>query len=431
MQDYLRYLGNLKSYDLKVLLADDSRLSLLVTKEAISKYFKNIDTAQNGEEALNLFNENSYDIVITDVIMPKMDGIELTNAIRQAGHNTPIVAISGSSEESRLIDLINCGVTSFLIKPFKEKHIAEQLYRVCKPITNERDAAKRLNSYMQLVDENVITSTTDLNGNIIQASQAFCRISQYSKEELIGKNHNILKHPESTQEIYSDIWNTIILNNTWSGELQNLAKDQTPFWVHTTISSVFDDLENKVGYVAIRTDITDKKKIEEMSITDGLTSLFNRRYYDEMSIKLLNIAKRDNNNFTFVLLDVDNFKKYNDTYGHKYGDDVLVAVSSTIKKVFKRAGDYCFRLGGEEFIVIFNGQDKEHAFTATEKLRAEIQGLNILHEKNCEYGCITVSIGLIVENATDINSIEDVYKQADELLYHAKEGGRNRICKNF
>lgn len=287
--------------------------------------------------------------------------------------------------------------------------------------------SEQMKKYINIIDETVITSSTNLNGKIIYVSDAFCKISKYTQEELIGKNHNILRDDTMPDELYKELWETIKSNKVWEGEIRNKCKDGTFYWVKAKISPVFDEYGEKIGYTSVRQDITDKKIIEEISITDGLTHIYNRRYFNEMFPKIINSAKRNDSPVAFLLLDIDNFKLYNDNYGHQKGDEVLVEFAQCLKTNLHRADDYAFRLGGEEFGIIFNVQNKDKAIEFSEKLRANIEDLKLIHEYNTASAYVTASMGLVCLNAHEIVSMDEIYKQADDLLYESKKAGRNRV----
>ena len=291
-------------------------------------------------------------------------------------------------------------------------------------------ANRKINKYLEIVDKNVITSSTDLKGNITNVSEAFCRISGYTKDELIGKKHNIIKNPEMPSSLYKDLWSTISQNISWHGEIKNRRKDGSSYWISATISPVFNDEGEKIGYTAIRHDISDKKKIELISITDGLTNIYNRRHFDNIFPKVINSAKRKNELVAFLIMDIDHFKQYNDIYGHQMGDNTLIKVADTIKNSLHRADDYCFRLGGEEFGVIFKADTTEKAVSFANTIKTNIENLHIKHMGNSASSYVTTSIGLICKNANDIVDQEELYKQSDELLYRAKESGRNQVASN-
>ena len=171
-----------------------------------------------------------------------------------------------------------------------------------------------------------------------------------------------------------------------------------------------------------------EKKLQKISITDELTTLYNRRHFNEIFPKLINSAKRENTNICFAIGDIDFFKLYNDTYGHVAGDVALREVSNAIKNSLNRADDYCFRLGGEEFGILFKGLNANHAKKLLENVRRNIENLKIKHEKNSASRYVTASFGLIVKDANTIKDSDELYKETDALLYKAKDSGRNMVC---
>lgn len=287
----------------------------------------------------------------------------------------------------------------------------------------------QMKKYIKIVDENVLTSSTDLDGNITYASEAFCEISGYSKDELIGTNHRIIRHSDMKESTYKELWETITSGKTWKGEIKNKKKNGDYYWVKASISPVFDNKGEIISYTAIREDITDKKIIEEISITDGLTNIYNRRYFDEIFPKIINEAKRKNELVAFVFMDIDHFKQYNDNYGHQKGDEVLINFAACLKQSLHRSSDYTFRLGGEEFAVVYQMETKEKAVEFANNLRKNIENLKIEHKYSSVSSYITASMGLICKNANEI-VIDEIYKQADDLLYQAKRSGRNQVKVN-
>ena len=287
----------------------------------------------------------------------------------------------------------------------------------------------QMKKYIKIVDENVLTSSTDLDGNITYASEAFCEISGYTKDELIGTNHRIIRHSDMKESTYKELWETITSGKTWKGEIKNKKKNGDYYWVKASISPMFDNKGEIISYTAIREDITDKKIIEEISITDGLTNIYNRRYFDEIFPKIINEAKRKNELVAFVFMDIDHFKQYNDNYGHQKGDEVLINFAACLKQSLHRSSDYTFRVGGEEFAVVYQMETKEKAVEFANNLRKNIENLKIEHKYSSVSSYITASMGLICKNANEI-VIDEIYKQADDLLYQAKRSGRNQVKVN-
>ena len=296
--------------------------------------------------------------------------------------------------------------------------------RLVKELEDEQNK-----KYFNLIDKYVLLTSTNTDGEITYASKAFCETSGYDKKSLIGNTHRILKHPDVPNKTFKELWNTIKKGNVWNKEIPNLKKDGTTYWAKTMISPEVDFFGNIIGYNAIREDITDKKLIEQISITDGLTSLYNRRHFDNLFKEKVNLAKRLKKKLAFCILDIDHFKQYNDTYGHQMGDTTLINVASSLQKSLKRESDLIFRLGGEEFgMLFFINDDKDGLFIAN-NVKKDIEELKIEHEKNSASKYVTVSIGLFICDGCDMDS-ETIYKITDDNLYKAKQTGRNQVYTN-
>ena len=298
-------------------------------------------------------------------------------------------------------------------------------------ITEFKKAQRELDKYIRLVDENVIISHTDTEGITTSVSKAFCKLTGYSAKELIGKEYNIIRHPDMPAATYENLWTTIQKGKMWRGEIKNQTKDGQAYWVETSIYPDYDEDKNIIGFNAIRQNITNKKMLEEISITDPLTKLYNRRYFDDMFDTEIKRVKREKKVFCLLSLDVDNFKMYNDTYGHQMGDEVLVSIAHILKEHMKRAGDFAFRIGGEEFSAIFSEDSKESVHDFVDKIRRSIEDKKIEHKTNKVSSYVTVSIGVVFidfskrSKATTDKSV--LYNYADELLYKAKDKGRNIV----
>ena len=310
--------------------------------------------------------------------------------------------------------------------------ISIRIDKTIKKYTDELKLSKdKMQEYINLVDRNIITSSTDLKGYITKVSQAFCDTSGYTKKELIGKSYNILRHPDTSKEVFKELWDNCKNNKVFKSEIKNLKKDRSFYWIDISIYPIYNNGNEKVGYTSIGHDISDKKIIEKISITDGLTNIYNRRYFNEQFPKIINSAKRNNELVCFLIMDIDHFKQYNDTYGHQMGDDVLIKVASSIKNFLHRADDTCYRLGGEEFGLIFKSKSKKDALKFSNKVRGNIENLKIEHKQNSASDYITASMGLVCKYANDIDSDGIIYKEADDWLYDAKDSGRNKVSANI
>ena len=186
-----------------------------------------------------------------------------------------------------------------------------------------------------------------------------------------------------------------------------------------------------VQYDQTRLEITAKKlkrmnkKLENVSYTDTLTSLNNRRYFNLVYDRELKQAKREKNYITFMMLDIDYFKQYNDTYGHISGDEALKSVATVLQDTLKRPNDYVFRLGGEEFGVLLTKTDESSSAKLARDICDSIRAKQIEHQGSKVNKYLTISIGVVCCVADDALKNEILMSRADEMLYNAKETGRD------
>jgi diguanylate cyclase (GGDEF)-like protein/PAS domain S-box-containing protein len=406
-----------------------------------SRFNINSLTLKINQEFLTKENINS--IAIKNIDLPQ----EYINSFNKFKHSPTVESLRDINESNRIIVKNLNSLINLKDKEYKDMIANMKIYImvifllsviflilfytkwIYKSLKKMDKIYSDLENYINILDDKIIISKTDIKGKILYASRAFCDISGFSIDELIGKPHSIVRHKDMPKEAFEDLWNTIQKGKTWQGEVKNRKKDGGFYWVLATASPVFDKDGNITGYTSIRQDITQKKEMERLSITDELTSLYNRRYFNDVAPKMIKDIKAKNEEvLALVIIDVDNFKKYNDTYGHQKGDEVLVKVAKVLRD---NKSVMSFRLGGEEFGVLISNKNKELIFDEVETLRKSIEELNIEHKNNDTVKVVTASFGVYIltqESNRDNFDVGVMYKIADEELYRAKESGRNRVC---
>ena len=306
--------------------------------------------------------------------------------------------------------------------------------------TTERERAQRrvLDSLREVgelkaaLDAHAIVAETDARGVITRVNDKFCEISQYAREELVGRSHRVINSGTHVPGFFADMWKTISSGLVWHGDICNRAKDGSLYWVHTTIVPLVDADGVPQRYIAIRADITTRKKAEQeaqrLAFHDELTGLPNRRLMNDRLDQAIAGAVRDAQHGALLLMDLDNFKEINDTLGHAQGDALLQQMSARLRGCV-RDTDTVARLGGDEFVVILGnlGVDLQAASLRVgeigEKLREALAA-------ECDLGgqmvSSTASIGAVLFNCAE-DRADELLKQADMALYKAKESGRNRL----
>ncbi len=280
----------------------------------------------------------------------------------------------------------------------------------------------------------------DINGIYQNCNDAFSKlILGISKEKIIGKS--LFDFPDVIPQklaIGYDEKDKILFENHGTQLYESdfiCGNDTKTFQIHKV--TVEDELGEVVGLIGVMLDVTQFKNIQgkldeknrelkRLSYTDSLTGIFNRRKFDELFPKRIKVSDRHKHILNFVIIDVDNFKLYNDTYGHYNGDTTLKTIANSIKKRLLRTEDYLFRLGGEEFGILYHSNDEISSLKFSDIIRTDIEALEIEHSKNDNFGKVTISLGLtIIKNFH--SSTKFIYEETDNLLYQAKKSGRNKL----
>lgn len=274
---------------------------------------------------------------------------------------------------------------------------------------------------IHLIDQNILMAKLDKKGAVIDISNSLCRYLRVTKKEMQGQKVNFFINDESYGIKPEDILRIASTGKTWEGEIPRKTDSGDIQWIHSMVHPDLDHDYNVQGYTNIIDDITDRKAVEELSVTDMLTSLYNRRYFDYVIEKEIRVAHRNKTSLALAVIDIDFFKKYNDEYGHPEGDNVLMNVAHVLKNSLKRPNDYAFRLGGEEFGIIISITDMEQARRFFNSLRSRIEALEIEHAGSDISKFLTVSIGAHISIKGALMNSNQMYLKADEALYRAKQ----------
>ena len=230
-----KYIFNLISailycYNENVLVIDDSVIQAKYLKKILEKLQLKVTIADNAAVALKTLDKNNnFKLILSDYEMPNINGLELVKKIRvhKDYNNIPIIIVTGNYTSNLKIEFYKYGANDILHIPILQEELLSKVVNIFLSMKQ----IEEINAFNSLVDKNIITSTTDNQGKIILASEAFCEISGYTKEELIGQKHNILRHPDMPVSIFSELWQTIKNGNIWKGEIKNLKKNGDFYWV--------------------------------------------------------------------------------------------------------------------------------------------------------------------------------------------------------
>lgn len=233
----------------------------------------------------------------------------------------------------------------------------------------EEELEEVLSEYKKAVDQSTIISQSDKNGIITYVNDAFVEVSGYSRDELIGSPHNIIRHPDNPSDIFKVLWETILNKQIWHGILKNRAKDGSTYYVDTTISPILATNGEIEKFIAIRHDITkvfEQEQIINRQLTDSLTGLPNR-------LKLLQDLEKEQHN-ALTIFNIDAFQELNKLYGHKVGDEILKSLAVYLSEALNKDQKQIYKLPGDVFAILCSDVCDED--TCTEIIMPLIQELS-------------------------------------------------------
>lgn len=303
---------------------------------------------------------------------------------------------------------------------------------LARDITERRRAEAELRVAATAFEAREGMMITDPTGNIVRVNKAFTEITQYSADEVIGKNPRLLRSGRHEPGFYADMWATIRTEGTWRGEIWNRRKSGEVFPEWLTITAVRNAEGEITHYVSTLTDITELKQNEErihhLAFFDPLTHLPNRRLLRDRLEHAVATSLRQQTHGAILFIDLDDFKTLNDNRGHHIGDLLLVAVAERLRNAV-REQDTVARLGGDEFVVVLEGlgEVRDDAATFAQRVAEKIlAGLNQVYQLEQREYFNTPSIGICLFGDSHV-AIDDLLKQADQAMYHAKAAGRNTL----
>ncbi len=318
---------------------------------------------------------------------------------------------------------------------------SKEMFVFCRDITRRKQDEQALRVAAAAFETHDAILITDAQSNIIRVNRAFTEITGYSAAEVIGKNPRIMSSGRQDKAFYAAMWQHLLEHGCWAGEIWDRRKNDGIYPKWMTITAVKNEHGETSQYVAIFSDITERKRTEEqvklLAFYDPLTQLPNRRLLNDRLSQTMAASKRNSYHVAVMFLDLDNFKPLNDVHGHVVGDLLLNEAAVRLENCVREM-DTVARFGGDEFVVMISElyADKDEstaqAKIVAEKIRASLSTPYLLALKHdgqadsiIEHHC-TVSIGVVVfinhEGGQD-----DILKWADEAMYQAKEAGRNVI----
>ena len=315
------------------------------------------------------------------------------------------------------------------------------------PLLPDISASLLAKAVDQSVDGIIIADARKPDLPLVYVNVGFEKMTGYSSREVLGKNCRFLQGEDRAQPSIEVMREAVKNGESCVVMLRNFRKDGTLFWNEFNMSPVRDAAGVVTHFIGVLKDVTARvemlthlrqsklalqnanHQLSILALTDSLTGIGNRRYFDEQFQSLLSMAQRGKAPLAVLMIDLDHFKRYNDLYGHQAGDDCLRQVGGCIANSFQRPGDCAARYGGEEFAVISIGMRAEELRQHAQQLCDKVRALSFAH-LNSPYGVVTVSVGGVARIPKRDTLVLSLLKSADKALYEAKQQGRNRVVIN-
>jgi len=416
-----------------VLVVDDDAVLRLLLKQFLVGEGYSVVEASDGTEALRKIHDSSYDLVVMDIAMPGLDGLDVCEQLKLSMTSPPpVLMISALDDEESVDRAFEAGAVDLIRKPILWSVLRNRIRYIINSYHARLEVEEITRNYEMILDSaaNGICGI-DKNQRISFVNPAALKMLGYSQKELIGRSYREifkLSRP-GTDEFDIDccpFFQDDSQKETFEyDELRLLRKDGTSFPVDCRATPMAER-EKISGAVLVFQDVTERQQAAEiiryMANHDSLTTLPNRNYCNNRLPQAISLAKRENRLICLLFIDLDRFKPINDNYGHAVGDKVLLKVANRLKKML-RASDSVCRLGGDEFVILLEstltiGGAENVAQKTIELLNKPI----MVDGHTCSIGA---SIGISIY-PIDCHDGESMLRHADIAMYEAKKKGRNR-----
>lgn len=448
----------------RVLVVDDILPNIKLLEAKLSSEYYDVLTASSGAEALEVIKSGAPDIVLLDVMMPGMDGFEVCKRIKSNPETAhiPVVMVTALTESSDRVKGLEAGADDFLSKPLNDTALMARVRSLVRLKMTVDEWRTRENTASQLGV--VETASSAMNEPVEGArilivedqsfdSEKFVQTLQVDKDDVVVVESGADAMGHITLTDFDLVAVSLNLRNedglrlcshlrsserTRSVPILMIAtEDDMPRIAHGLEIGAHDYILRPVDrnelLARVRTQIRRKRFQERLrstyeislslALVDSLTGLYNRRYLEVHLQKMLQKSAMTRKNLGILIMDIDHFKNFNDTYGHGVGDEVLKIFAQRMQNSI-RGFDMVARMGGEEFVVILPDVSEDMAYFVSERLRRAIADEPFVCSAPEGKVTVTTSIGgALIQGET--TTVAEALKRADDALYAAKEGGRN------
>ncbi|WP_338845617.1 diguanylate cyclase [Massilia sp. W12] len=410
-----------------ILLVDDQPANLH-SLAAVLKADYRLAFATSGAQALQLAQENPPQLILLDIVMPEMDGLEVLRRLRNDPQHAdiPVILVSGDGRTETELSALDTGGDDYLSKPVIPAILLARVRNLLQKKQTEAQLQLGAHVFSHSGEALLIT---DAQFHILDANPAFARLTGYASQEVRGRDPLFLTLEGGQKNAFGPDWPGVLAHlkkhDEWRGEVWNRHADGSAYPVLLTISCVRQRNGHASFFIGSMVDISEQKAaqdhFQQMAHHDALTGLPNRLHLNIHLEQCLALARRKQEGAALMFIDLDRFKHINDTLGHDVGDALLVQVAQRLRQAV-RESDLVARLGGDEFVIVLHEAGKrEQALPVAHKI---LTRMDAPYEIEAHQVISSPSIGIALY-PSDGNTPDELMKHADIAMYHAKALGRN------
>ena len=415
-----------------ILIVDDAPAQLGAMRSMMLQQGYQTFVANSGERALSIAQRAQPDLILLDIVLPGMDGMEVCRRLKAHPMtcNIPVIFMSARTETDDIVAAFDIGAADYIPKPLRLGEVCARVraqLQFRRTSMSQQQQTERLRLIVDSMDEGLMV--IEPSGRIQYTNPACDRYLGYAPGELAGATVDALLAPSVAQECL-DLFSQGAQGGARPGAREVLIRQRDGILRAMDFTLTPMHAEQPL-FVALLHDITHHKQsenaLQRAAMVDPLTKIANRRHFDAFLDKEWQRALRSSQPLSLIVLDVDHFKRYNDSLGHAAGDACLQQVAMALQSHALRATDLAARYGGEEFVLLFGETGFEAACALAETIRAHIEALNIPNPGSTTSPWVTASLGVATIVPTQIDGIKDFFVQADRAMYAVKAAGRNGL----
>lgn len=438
-----------------ILLVDDQYDNLKVLGEILESVGYKTRKAINGETAILAANYQPPDLILLDIMMPDMDGYAVCQQFKNNPFTAdiPIIFLTALDEVFNKVKAFKMGGSDYIVKPFQVEEVVARIKNQIM-IKKQQDLLQKENEKLRQAETKLSQSrallasilTTSLDGiaalQAVRSSQGeiedfYCLVVNPILAQKLGKTPEYFTGKiylkKFINKLNSELFKDLVQVVETGKRLKSAfvyQEQKEKHWYDITAVKLKDGLAITIHDITKIKQVESalkqsNQKLERIANLDGLTQIPNRRYFEKKFEKLWQDCQGKNQPISLIILDIDYFKQYNDSYGHLAGDDCLYKVAQTIETIVNSTNGIVARYGGEEFVVILPETNQKLAIKIAEQIRIAVKNLQILHQKSTVSSYVTISLGLVTE--IPHTSPKNLLCLADKALYLAKTQGRDRL----